>query len=238
MWDKDVAEIYDMVYRARGKDYRAEAKEITQLIRERRPDAESLLDVACGTGEHLLSLSEHFGHVEGLEISAGMLSVTRAKLPDVTLHPDNMCTFELGRSFDAITCLFSSVGYLPSLDALNAAVSRMVAHLSPGGVLVIEPWWSPDRFLDNYVSSHLVEEAGTTVARVSHTRRESPDSRHAVMSLHFVVASPTGIRHFEETHRIALFTQAEYLTAFTLAGCKAEFVEDVSTYCGLYIATR
>jgi hypothetical protein len=149
-----------------------------------------------------------------------------------------MCTFDLGRTFDAITCLFSSVGYLPSLEALNAAVSRMAAHLSPGGVLVVEPWWSPDRFVDEYVSSQLVEEGTATVARVSHTRREGPDARHALMELHFVVADRTGIRHFQETHRIALFSQQEYLRAFALAGCDASFVEDVSTCCGLYVATR
>ena len=45
--------LYDAIYQGIGKDYAAESAEITALIRARRPDAVTLLDVACGTGGHL-----------------------------------------------------------------------------------------------------------------------------------------------------------------------------------------
>ncbi|WP_163508954.1 class I SAM-dependent DNA methyltransferase [Fodinicola acaciae] len=236
MWDDDVAGVYDLVYQARGKDYRAEAKEIADIVRGHNAAADSLLDVACGTGAHLAAMAELFGHVEGLELSEGMLGVARAKLPQVAIHAADMCTFALDRGFDAITCLFSSVGYLPSLDALNAAIGRMAAHLAPGGVLVVEPWWTPDRYVDGYVSSQLIQEDWGSIARLSRTRREN--QRFVRMDLHFLHATADGIRHFQENHRIALFSQAEYLAAFDLAGCPATLVEDTSTYLGLYVAVK
>jgi ubiquinone/menaquinone biosynthesis C-methylase UbiE len=45
------AHLYDLIYSF--KDYGEEAQDLVSLIRERNPKAGSLLDVACGTGEHL-----------------------------------------------------------------------------------------------------------------------------------------------------------------------------------------
>lgn len=79
------AALYDAIYRAKGKDYRAEAEWIAQrarvvLERARASDRRyRLLDVACGTGEHLLHLREKFD-VFGVDRSAAMLEVARAKL--------------------------------------------------------------------------------------------------------------------------------------------------------------
>lgn len=63
VYSTEHAEIYDFIHAARGRDWSAEADGITRLIRERCPEAGSLLDVACGTGAHLERFAEHFGTV-------------------------------------------------------------------------------------------------------------------------------------------------------------------------------
>ena len=55
-----------------------------------------------------------------------------------------MRSFDLGRRFDAVTCLFSSIGYLLTPEDLEQGIARMAAHVAPGGVLVVEPWFTPD----------------------------------------------------------------------------------------------
>jgi SAM-dependent methyltransferase len=236
MFDHEFAEVYDLVYHRRGKDYRTEAAELAELIRDRTPGADSLLDVACGTAEHLVHFPDHFAEVEGLELSAGMLSVARAKATSLKLHEADMCDFDLGRRYDAVTCLFSSVVYLGTLERMRAAVSRMAAHLSPGGVVVVEPWWSPDRFIDRYVAGEVVDGEGVTVARVA--RNERINERQISMDVHFVVANADRVRHFDETHVLALFTNEDYLSAFADAGCDAEFLDRGPGSPGLYLAVR
>jgi hypothetical protein len=71
------ADVYDLIHRAQGKDYAAEAVQLSREIRARKADATSLLDVACGTGGHLLHLK----------------------------HAGDMRTFDSGRRYDAVTCL-------------------------------------------------------------------------------------------------------------------------------------
>jgi len=47
-----------------------------------------------------------------------------------------MVDFNLDRSFDLVTCLFSSIGYVKTIDNLEQASSTMDRHLKPGGMLL------------------------------------------------------------------------------------------------------
>ncbi|HEU5110837.1 MAG TPA: class I SAM-dependent methyltransferase [Micromonosporaceae bacterium] len=221
-YDDELSEVYDLVYRGRGKDFATEAAAVARVVRERLPAAASLLDVACGTGEHLVHLREEFAEVAGLELSPGMLAAAERKLPGVDLHLGDMRRFRLGRSFDAVCCLFSSIGYMASAAELDAAVARMADHLRPGGVLVIDPWWFPERFLDGYVSDAVVRDGDRTVARIAQSVRVGDAVRQEA---HYVVADRAGVRHFVNVQWVTLFARAEYLAAIDRAGCDGEYLD-------------
>ena len=94
-----------------------------------------------------------------------MLEVARARHPEITFHQGDMRTFDLGRRFDVVTCLFSSIGYLRSPSDLRAAVINMARHLQPGGVLIIEPWlteetWTPAAFIRFMLTSRISKSRG------------------------------------------------------------------------------
>jgi SAM-dependent methyltransferase len=236
MYGAELAEIFDQVYRGRGKDYLAEARDITERIRFRRPGASSLLDVACGTGAHLHAFGELFPHVEGLEISAPMLATARERMPSVPVHQGDMRDFDLGRTFDAITCMTGSIGYLSTPAELDATLSRFARHLTAGGVVAVDPWWFLETFHDGYVSGDVVTVEGRTIARVSHSALEGDASR---MHVHYVVADPrSGARHFMENHLITLFTRKQYEAAFTQAGLAVDYVEGIQSGRGLFLGVR
>lgn len=228
---ESAADLYDLVYQDR-KDYRAEAGAVAELIRSRKPDASTLLDVACGTGTHLEAFSRHFEQVAGLELSESMSEVARRRVPQTQLYPGDMHSFQLDAAFDAIVCMFSSIGYLNTVDDLNQTLVSMGRHLKPGGVVAIEPWWTPDTFLENYVSGHVVTKDGHTVARVSHSTREGDVAR---MEIHYLVADARGVRHRSEIDRLTLFTPEQYESAFTGAGAKVEFLPNGGP--GFYVGT-
>lgn len=215
------AELYDLVFLSRGKDFEAEADSLTRTIRSQLPAARSLLDVACGTGAHLAAFSKSFDHVEGVEYAPAMLEVARDRLPGVGLHAGDMRDFDLGRTFDAVTCMGNSVACVSNADELTASVGRMAAHLESGGVLVVEPWWFPDNFIDGHVGGHLLKEEGRVITRVTRSVKHGMRTHHEVK---FVVAEPTGIREFAETLVVGLFTREQYEAAFEAAGCSVRFI--------------
>ncbi|GAA2898758.1 hypothetical protein GCM10010517_64030 [Streptosporangium fragile] len=235
MFGRELAEVYEMIYESRGKSWTEEAEEISRLIRSRFPGADSLLDVACGTGAHLEAFGKLFAHTEGLELARPMLDVAVQRLPGVPLHAGDMRDFDLGRTFDAVVCMFTAIGYLPTVPDMRAAVRSMARHLEPGGVLVVEPWWFPERFIEDYVAGDLARSESRTVARISHSTRQGRTTR---MEVRFLVGDSSGIRAFTEIDLLTLFTLEEYLAAFADAGCPAEYTEVGWTERGVFIGRR
>jgi SAM-dependent methyltransferase len=223
------ARIYDAVYS--WKDYGREAELVHELVQARKPDAKTLLDVACGTGAHLDELRRWY-RCEGLDLEDKLLAVARERLPDVPLHRGDMRDFDLSRRFDAVTCLFSSIGYVLTLEGLAAAVAAMARHLEPGGVLLVEPWLEPEAVVVPHVGAVFVDEPGLKIARVNTIE---VDGRRSSFEFQYLVGTPAGMEHFTERHELGLFTREEQLAAFREAGLAVEHDEEGLMGRGLYV---
>jgi SAM-dependent methyltransferase len=230
-----MADVYDLIYTAgRGKDYAAESAALVDLIRDRHPTATSLLDVACGTGEHLRQLRDRFTHLEGVELSEPMRAKAIAKLPGMAVHAADMRDFSLGRTFDVVACLFSAIGYTRSTEELRAAMRAMATHLEPGGLLVIDPWFYPDDWQGGFLDDLVAAEDGRKVVRLMLSKR---DGRRSSVTYHYLVGDATGITHFTDTHDMTLFTRDEYADAIRAAGCvDVAFVEGWTNARGRIVA--
>jgi SAM-dependent methyltransferase len=226
------AAFYDAIYSF--KDYAAEAELVHAAIQSRSPGAASLLDVACGTGKHLEHLRGHY-RAEGLDLDERLLAIARERCPQLAFHQGDMVDFDLGRTFDAVTCLFSAIGYATTTEALRSAIAAMARHLEPGGVLVVEPWLAPDVWLDRHVSAVFVDEPQLKLARISRNTREGDTS---IVDFSYLVGTADEVEHFTEEHRLGLFTQDEYLDAFRAAGLDPEHDPQGPIGRGLYVGVR
>lgn len=226
------AHLYDAVYSF--KDYVAESAKVHELIQDRSPGAATLLDVACGTGKHMEQLRDWY-EVEGIDLDPALLELARERLGDVPVHVADMTSFDLGRKFDAVTCLFSAIGYVGTVERLNEAIAAMAAHLKPGGVLMLEPWVGPDVWVPGRPHLLSVDEPELKIARMTMSGREG---RLAIMDFSYLVGTPAGVQHFTERHEAALFTVDEYRHAFGLAGLAVEHDEQGLIGRGLYIGER
>jgi hypothetical protein len=61
-----------------------------------------------------------------------MLEIAQAKHPGIAFHHGDMVDFDLGRQFDVVASLFSSIGYLGTSDRLALAVANMARHVRAG----------------------------------------------------------------------------------------------------------
>src|SRR5579859_3065632 len=127
---KDLARYYDLIYS--WKDYKKEAETIRRLIAKyKKSKGNDLLEVACGTGGHIQYLKDHF-QATGTDINNGMLGVARKKVKGIRFQQADMVTMNLSHEFDAIVCLFSSIGYLKTDAALKKTLRNFARHLKTG----------------------------------------------------------------------------------------------------------
>lgn len=231
---QQLSRYYDTIYA--GKDYQGEAAKVAAIVRDRLgPGRLSLLDVACGTGEHLKFLAEEF-EVEGLDRSGEMLGIARAKLPGVRFYQGDMAGFDLGHEYDAVISLFSSIGYVKTVERLNATLACLARHVRPGGVVVVEPWFTPDAWLPDTVHADLFGD--TPELRIARVNTSFRTGNVSWFDLHHLVGTPQGTTHHVEHHELGLFTVDQMKAAFTAAGLEVSHDRQGLTGRGLYVGVR
>jgi SAM-dependent methyltransferase len=217
------ADLYDLVYSR--KDYAAEAERLRALVGR---EGGTLLDVACGTGRHMALLAPHY-RVEGVDLDPSMVELARAR--GLPASQGDLLTLDLGRRFDVVTCLFSSIGYARDL---RQAVARLAAHVAPGGVLAIEPWLGPQDILRGFVGLLSAETESVTVARMSTVH---VDGRSSELELQYLIGRDGAIEHRTERHQLWLWTPEEHGDALAAAGLTATHDESGLAGRGLWLGT-
>jgi ubiquinone/menaquinone biosynthesis C-methylase UbiE len=229
------AQYYDEIYASIDKDYEAEANQVHNIIQEyKQTPGNLLLDVACGTGFHAGLLSKYY-QVEGLDLDPGMLKVAKKKHPTIRFHQADMTDFDLKRQFDAVLCLFSSIGYVKTKSRLQKAMRAMSKHLLPGGVLLIEPWFRPEQWTVGRVVTIRVDKPDVKIVRMSHSGKRGNVS---LLRFHYLIGTSQGVEHSLEMHELALFTHQEYMDAFQAARLNVTHDPEGLSGRGLYIGTN
>lgn len=224
VYDVGESQVYDDFYRGRGKDFAAEARLLVDCAtRVRGAPPRDFLDVACGTGEHLHQAKRYAPGVEvhGVELSSQMCAIARAKVGN-TIVCDDMRDFALAREFDLVTTLTSSIGYVATPAELARTVCTMARHLRPGGVLLVDPYWTEEQVYPHHVAADVVEENGTTIARLARSDRAGRRVRHMA---HYLVTTHDDVEHFTHEQTMTAFTRQEYLDAITAAGLQARHLD-------------
>ncbi len=229
------ARFYDAIYAARGKDYAAESASIAALVRREVPHAETLLDVGCGTGAHLEAFAASGFTCRGVDAELKMVDLARARLERVPVSLAELSTFDLGERFNAVVSLFGTVAYTKTKERLAQSVTRLAAHLTAPGILVVEPFVSFADYRAGHIDAVFVDEPDTKIARMDLSRQVG---RMAVLDFNYLAATTLGIERYFERHELGLFEAADYRRAFEAAGLSFEAIADPRFARGLYVGLR
>lgn len=115
------------------------------------------------------------------------------------------------------------------------AVDAMVRHLVPGGVLIVEPWFTPEQWTVGRPALLTVDQPDLKIARMNVSGREG---ELAIIEFHYLLGTPNGVERFTERHEISLFTDDQYRAAFRHAGLDVDHDPEGLTGRGLYVATK
>ena len=229
----ETARYYDLIY-DEFRDYQGDVDRVAELVRRLAPEARTILDVGCGTGRHAQGLTTGHGYrVDGLDIEPGFVEIAQGRCPEGRFTVGDMADFDLGRRYDVVLCLFSSIGYVRTTEGLASAAGSIRRHLEPGGIALVEAWMTPDGFTPGKVYLLSAERPDLKVSRMSSSRVRDGVS---VLDFHYLIGTPEGVSHLQETHELALFTEEDMRTGLEKGGLELlEHDPEGMTGRGLYV---
>jgi SAM-dependent methyltransferase len=194
----------------------------------RRP-VRRVLDIACGTGPHLVRLAERGYRTAGLDLSKRNIEFLGQRLAAKGLSGDlvvgDMTDFRLARPVDAAICMQDSQGHLLTNAQLLAHLRSVARNLRKGGVYVF----------DRYMASSWTDPArawswsrrrGGLIVRASFSALNDVDPVSQVFKEHMTLeAVENGTRRiYRQTHMSRMVFPQELRALVELAG-GFEFVQ-------------
>lgn len=98
----------------------------------------SVLDIGCGTGRLLESLSETIAECWGVDYLESNVAHARAARPGLVIRRGDMRTVRLGRTFDVVTCIGNALSYALTDADLGRTVETFAAHARAGSLLIVD----------------------------------------------------------------------------------------------------
>lgn len=218
---KNLAKYYDKIYHL--KDYEKEVKALKKIISENKnTTGNNLLDCACGTGSHLKFFTDEY-ICTGIDLNSRMLDIAKNKGIKANFIQANMIHLDLGKKFDVITCLFSSIGYIVSKEDVKKTIAGFAAHLKPGGLLIIEPWLTKEIYQEG--SPHMTTFDGKNL-KIARLNISELKGNLSIIKMHYLIAeSNRPVMHFIDTHKLAMFPIEFFIEIMKEFGLKAKLVK-------------
>ncbi len=126
-------------------DYEEEAGIFIDAIKTTsRRDLREVLELGAGGGNNASFLKRHW-KMTLVDLSPGMLDVSRGLNPECGHVHGDMRDVRLGRTFDAVF-VHDAVTYMASEDDLRKAIVTAAEHVAPGGVALFVPDETTENF--------------------------------------------------------------------------------------------
>lgn len=169
----------------------------------------SILDLGCGTGEHLNILSKDCSSCTGIDSSIEMLNIAKERFPEkINFIRKNFKNFDFYNEFDMVISLFGSMVYLINDRDVDTFFWNTWRALKPGGIGIFEVWNSipvkkiqnkplslvtkikyKDNMIERERGFELIEDSARTIAEVKYRYHiHRPEGTEVIDDVHIMRA--------------------------------------------------
>ncbi|MBZ0207128.1 MAG: class I SAM-dependent methyltransferase [Flavobacteriales bacterium] len=206
---------YKMLYTHRGEEDAAELV-LPLIAKGELRRGQSVLDMACGRGRHAAILARKGMQVTGIDLSAASIQEAARVVPAAHFEVFDIRVPYASDRFDAVVCLFTSLGYTKDRQDDQRAVTAAAEALKSNGLFVL------DLLNGDLVSRHLVPLETKVIDGVRFRIERKLEGGDIVKRIQ--VEHPGGKEQFEE--RVHAWSLPEVTAMITKAGLVVEDVTD------------
>jgi SAM-dependent methyltransferase len=178
----------------------------------------SVLELGSGGGNNASHLKAHF-ELTLVELSPGMIEVSKRLNPECEHHQGDMRTVRLGRQFDGVF-VHDAVCYMTTRADLRAAMETAFVHCRPGGVAL----FCPDHVTETFAPStdHGGHDGdGRALRYLEWCWDPDPSDTTYVVDYAYLLRTETGTRVVHDRHLEGLFSRSLWLDTLGLVGFEA-----------------
>lgn len=177
-------------------------------------------DLACGTGNMTLPLSQRGYDMIGVDKSFNMLSIAREKAADlssdVMFLEQDLAKLDLYGSCDAFLCMIDGFNYILNPNTLFKIAKRIKrCFLDTDGIFIFDI--SSEYKLKNYIGNNTFIHDGNNVF-YTWENKYYPNTKMSDMYLNFFVKSGAKYERFGERHLQHAYSERDIKNIFSAAG--------------------
>jgi len=189
----------------------------------------TILDVGCGSGEHLNQLVKYGIKCTGIDSSAEMLAVAKKRSSTkIDFIESDIRDFNAYQQFDLIFSLFGTLNYLIEDEDLEKAFWNMQQALKPSGKVLLEIWNSyPIELIQQKSISKIstTKYGFVTIERDRGFKKLDSYMNKTVCEVNYLytVIGPMGTSKLEDRHIMRTFTMPELTPIIKNNGFEIEY---------------
>ena len=143
------------VYWAEIADQNPTDKQVQFIENTLKPEG-LILDLACGTGRHIIPLSKEGYDVVGLDISRNLLKIAKTRLSSIQLVRADMRHLPFkSAAFVAAVSMDTSFGYLPTEEEDMQSLMELRQTLKQNGTFIVDVF-NREQLMKKYAAKHSV----------------------------------------------------------------------------------
>jgi trans-aconitate methyltransferase len=209
-------------------DYAEEAEFARKLIVEASSSAPvTVLELGSGGGNNASYFKAHF-QMTLVDLSRGMIGLSRTLNPECEHIQGDMKSIRLGRTFDAVF-IHDAIMYMTNEQDLRLVLETASLHCKAGGVLLV----MPDMLKETFVSltTHGGHDSqtgdGRAIRYIEWTFDPDPaDTTYTVDFAYLLRERNQPVRVVHDTHVFGIFSRDTWLALLHDAGFQPRSVAD------------
>ena len=164
----DESWLYDLIH-----EKSADSREVAFYERQIKKYGSPVLELACGTGNYLVTLSNSEVEISGIDISGEMLHGAQRRGENQNVETNlinaDMRSFNLGAKFALVFIAGNSLQHLNTLADIEATFASVKKHLAENGKFIVEVFNPSLKLLNRdsqerfFVGEYQTENGLTTI---------------------------------------------------------------------------
>jgi ubiquinone/menaquinone biosynthesis C-methylase UbiE len=176
----------------------------------------TVLELGSGGGNNASHLKKHF-QMTLVDLSPGMLEVSRRLNPECEHLQGDMRSVRLGRPFDAVF-IHDAIAYMASAEDLRRALRTAYVHCKPGGAALFTPDQTRETFKP--YTNHGGYDVGSRSLRYLEWAwdPDPADTTYQFLMVYVLRQAGDEVQIIEDRHICGLFSHGEWLSMLAEVG--------------------